>query len=51
MVEDPGQSAVAGELVVLQPEALEPGEVRDDLLREAGEVVGVEGEGHQLGQL
>ena len=51
MVEDPGQSAVAGELVVLQPEALEPGEVRDDLLRETGEVVGVKGEGDQLGQL
>ena len=50
MVEDPGQPAVAGELVVLQPEALEPGEVRDDLLRETGEVVGVEGEGDQLGQ-
>ena len=46
MVEDPGQLAVAGELVVLQPEALEAGQVRDDLLGQAGQVVGVEGEGH-----
>ena len=46
VVEDPGQFAVAGELVVLQPEALEAGQVRDDLLGQAGQVVGVQRQGH-----
>ena len=51
MVEDPGQLAVAAQLVVLQSEALEAGEVGDDLLSQAGQVVGVERQAHQLGQL
>ena len=51
MVEYPGQPAVAGELVVLQPEALEARQLRDDLLGEAGQVVGVQRQGDQLGQL
>ena len=32
VVQDPAQAAVALQLVVLQPEALEAGQVRDDLL-------------------
>ena len=44
MVQDPAQLTVARQLVVLQPEALEPGQVLDDLLGQAGQVVGVEGE-------
>ena len=51
MVEDPGQLAGAGQLVVLQSEALKAGQVRDDLLGQAGQVVGVQRQGHQLGQL
>ena len=51
MVEDPGELAVAGQLVVLQPEALEAGQVGDDLLGQAGQVVGVKRQRHQLGQL
>ena len=50
VVQDPAQLTVARQLVVLQPEALEPGQVLDDLLGQAGQVVGVEGEGDQLGQ-
>ena len=44
VVQDPAQLTVARQLVVLQPEALEPGQVLDDLLGQAGQVVGVEGE-------
>ena len=44
MVQDPAQAAVALQLVVLQPEALEAGQVRDDLLGQAAQVVGVQGE-------
>ena len=51
MVEDPGQLAVAAQLVVLQSEALEAGEVGYDLLSQAGQVVGVEGQRHQLRKL
>ena len=50
MVEDPGQLAVAAQLVVLQSEALEAGKVGDDLLSQAGQVVGVQGERDQLRQ-
>ena len=50
MVEDPGEFAVAGQLIVLQPEALEAGQVGDDLLGQAGQVVGVQGERDQLRQ-
>ena len=51
VVEDPLEPAVALQLVVLQPEALEAGQVGDDLLGQAGQVVGVQRQGHQLGQL
>ena len=44
MVQDPAQLTVALQLVVLQPEALESGQVLDDLLGQTGQVVGVEGE-------
>ena len=44
MVQDPAQLTVARQLVVLQPETLEPGQVLDDLLGKTGQVVGVEGE-------
>ena len=44
MVQDPREPAVALQLVVFQPQALEPGKIRDDLAGEAGQVVGVEGE-------
>ena len=50
VVQDPAQAAVALQLVVLQPEALEAGQVRDDLLGQTGQVVGVQGERDQLGQ-
>ena len=46
VVQDPAQLAVALQLVVLQPEALESGQILDDLLGQTGQVVGVEGEGH-----
>ena len=42
--------AVARELVVLQPEALEPGEAGHQRGGEGGQVVGVEGEGDKGGQ-
>ena len=50
VVEDPLEPAVALQLVVLQPQALEARQLRDHLGRQAAEVVGVEGEGDQLGQ-
>ena len=50
MLQDPAEFTVALQLVVLKPEALQPGQVLDDLLGQAGQVVGVEGEGDQLGQ-
>ena len=50
MLQDPAKLTVALELVVLQPETLEPGQVLDHLLGQAGQVVGVEGERDQLGQ-
>ena len=50
MVEDPLEPAVALQLVVLQPQTLEPGQLGDDLGVHVGEVVGVEGEGDQLRQ-
>ena len=50
VVEDPLEPAVALQLVVLQPQALEARQLGDHLGREAAEVVGVEGEGDQLGQ-
>ena len=50
MLQDPAEFTVTLELVVLQPEALEPGQVLDHLLGQAGQVVGVESEGDQLGQ-
>ena len=50
MLQDPAEFTITLQLVVLQPEALEPGQVLDDLLGQAGQVVGVEGEGDQLGQ-
>ena len=50
VVQDPAQLTVARQLVVLEPEALEAGQVLDDLLGQAGQVVGVEGQGDKLGQ-
>ena len=50
MLQNPAEFTVTLQLVVLEPEALEPGQVLDDLLGQAGQVVGVEGEGDQLGQ-
>ena len=44
MVQDPAQLTVALQLVVLQPEALEPGQILDDLLGQTGQVVGMESE-------
>ena len=44
VVQDPAQLTVALQLVVLQPEALESGQILDDLLGQTGQVVGVEGE-------
>ena len=51
MVQYPGQSTVTLQLVVLQPKTLEPGQLSDDILRQAGQVVGVQSQGHQLGQV
>ena len=50
VVEDPLEPAVALQLVVLQPQALEARQLGEHLRREAAQVVGVEGEGDQLGQ-
>ena len=50
MVQNPVQATVALQLVVLQPETLESGQLRDDTGRHVGQVVGVEGQGDQLGQ-
>ena len=50
MVQDPAQFTVARQLVVLEPEALESGQVLNHLLGQAGQVVGVEGQGDKLGQ-
>ena len=51
VVENPGELAVAAELVVLEPQTLQPGKPRHQLAGQGGEVVGVEGEGDQLGQV
>lgn len=51
MVQYPGKSAVTVQLVVLESEALEARDLRDDLLRQTGQVVGVERQGDQLGQV
>ena len=44
VVQDPTQLTVALQLVVLEPETLESGQILDDLLGQTGQVVGVEGE-------
>ena len=51
MVQDPGQSTVTLQLVVLQSETLQPGQVSDHLPGQAGQVVGVQGQRYQLGQV
>ena len=51
VVENPGELAIARELVVLKPQALEPGKAGDQVPGHGGEVVGVEGERDQLGQV
>ena len=51
VVENPGELAIARELVVLKPQALEPGKAGNQVPGHGGEVVGVEGEGDQLGQV
>ena len=51
VVENPGELAVARELVVLESQTLQPGKPRHQLAGQGGEVVGVEGEGDQLGQV
>ena len=68
MVENPGEPAVARQLVVLQPQTLQsggkyfceenlivqnqkPGQPGHQVAGQGGEVVGVEGERDQLGQV
>ena len=51
VVENPGELAIARELVVLKPQALEPGKAGDQVPGHGGEVVGVEGERDQLGKV